>query len=101
MIREFAQRMMDAEVEQLCGAGYGEISDQRTNTRNGYRARPWDTRAGSIELAVPRLRQGSYFSDFLLDKRRRAGAGRPARASAALRPRRLASPSSNAERTAG
>lgn len=72
MIREFAQRMMDAEVEQLCGAGYGEVSDQRTNTRNGYRMRPWDTRAGSIELAVPRLRSGSYFPDFLLDKRRRA-----------------------------
>jgi transposase-like protein len=72
MIREFAQRMMDAEVEQICGAGYGEVSDQRLNTRNGYRSRPWDTRAGSIELAVPRLRQGSYFPDFLLDKRRRA-----------------------------
>ncbi|WP_396993613.1 IS256 family transposase [Nonomuraea phyllanthi] len=72
MIREFAQRMMDAEVEQLCGAGYGEVSSERVNTRNGYRARPWDTRAGSIELAVPRLRQGSYFPDFLLDKRRRA-----------------------------
>ncbi|MEQ4725529.1 IS256 family transposase [Nonomuraea sp. B19D2] len=71
MIREFAQRMMDAEVE-LCGAGYGEVSSERVNTRNGYRARPWDTRAGSIELAVPRLRQGSYFPDFLLDKRRRA-----------------------------
>ncbi|MEV8634598.1 IS256 family transposase [Streptosporangium sp. NPDC051023] len=72
MIREFAQRMMDAEVEQLCGAGYGEVSNQRTNTRNGYRTRPWDTRAGSIEPAVPRLRSGSYFPDFLLDKRRRA-----------------------------
>ncbi len=72
MIREFAQRMMDAEVEQICGAGYGEVSDQRVNTRNGYRTRPWDTRAGSIELAVPRLRSGSYFPDFLLDKRRRA-----------------------------
>jgi putative transposase len=72
MIREFAQRMMDAEVEQLCGAGYGEISSERVNTRNGYRTRPWDTRTGSIELAVPRLRQGSYFPDFLLDKRRRA-----------------------------
>ena len=72
MIREFAQRMMDAEVEQLCGAGYGEVSDQRVNSRNGYRVRPWDTRAGSIELAVPRLRSGSYFPDFLLDKRRRA-----------------------------
>ncbi|GAB3144441.1 hypothetical protein GCM10027161_35300 [Microbispora hainanensis] len=48
------------------------MSDQRVNTRNGYRSRPWDTRAGSIDLAVPRLRSGSYFPDFLLDKRRRA-----------------------------
>jgi putative transposase len=72
MIREFAQRMMDAEVEQICRAGYGEVSDQRVNTRNGYRARPRDTRVGSIELAVPGLRTCSYFPDFLLDKRRRA-----------------------------
>jgi transposase-like protein len=72
MIREFAQRMMDAEVEQLCGAGYGEVSSERVNSRNGYRSREWDTRAGTIELAIPRLRSGSYFPDFLLDKRRRA-----------------------------
>ncbi len=72
MIREVAQRMMDAEVEQLCGAGYGEVSSERVNSRNGYRRREWDTRTGTIELAIPRLRQGSYFPDFLLDKRRRA-----------------------------
>ena len=53
MVRKMAQQMMDAEVEQLCGAGYGEVSDQRTNSRNGYRRREWDTRAGSIELAIP------------------------------------------------
>jgi len=52
MIKGFAQRMMDAEVEQLCGAGYGEVSPERVNSRNGYRLREWDTRAGTIELAM-------------------------------------------------
>src|SRR3954447_24239559 len=73
MVREMAQRMMDAEVEQVCGAGYGEVSDARINSRNGYRRREWDTRAGTIELAVPRLRTGSYYPEWLLERRRRAG----------------------------
>ncbi len=68
MIKGFAQRMMDAEVEQLCGAGCGEVSPDRVNSRNGYRRREWDTRAGTIELAIPELRQGSYY----LGRRRRA-----------------------------
>src|SRR5258708_36983565 len=72
MIRGFAQRMMDAEVEQLCGAGYGEVSPDRVNSRNGYRRRDWDTRAGTIEVAVPKLRQGSYYPEWLLERRRRA-----------------------------
>jgi putative transposase len=72
MIRQFAQRMMDAEVEQVCGAGYGEVSSERVNSRNGYRNREWDTRAGTVELAIPRLRQGSYYPEWLLERRRRA-----------------------------
>lgn len=60
MIREMAQRMMDAEVECLCGAGYGEVSSERVNSRNGYRRREWDARAGTVELAIPKLRSGSY-----------------------------------------
>jgi putative transposase len=72
MVREMAQRMMDAEVEQICGAGYGEVSPERTNSRNGYRRREWDTRAGTIELAVPKLRSGSYYPEWLLERRRRA-----------------------------
>jgi transposase-like protein len=72
MIRQMAQRMMDAEVEGLCGAGYGEVSRERTNSRNGYRRREWDTRAGTIELAVPKLRAGSYYPEWLLERRRRA-----------------------------
>jgi transposase-like protein len=72
MVREFAQRMMDAEVEQVCGAGYGEVSAERVNSRNGYRTREWDTRAGTVELAIPRLRQGTYYPEWLLERRRRA-----------------------------
>lgn len=72
MVKGFAQRMMDAEVEQLCGAAYGEVSPDRVNSRNGYRRREWDTRAGTIELAVPKLRQGTYYPEWLLERRRRA-----------------------------
>ncbi len=49
---------MDAEVETLCGAGYGEVRPERVNSRNGYRARERDTRAGTVELAIPKLRHG-------------------------------------------
>ena len=49
---------MSAEADAVCGAGYGERSDERINSRNGYRAREWDTRAGTIELAIPKLRSG-------------------------------------------
>ncbi len=70
MIRAFAQKMMDAEVEVACGAGYGEVSPARVNSRNGYRPREWDTRAGTVELAIPKLRHGSYFPSFLEHRRR-------------------------------
>jgi putative transposase len=72
MVARMAQMMMDAEVEQRCGAGYGEVSDQRVNSRNGYRRRDWDTRAGTVELAIPKLRSGSYYPDWLLERQRRA-----------------------------
>jgi len=72
MIAGFAQKMMDAEVETLCGAGYGEVSPDRVNSRNGYRRREWDTRAGTVELAIPKLRAGSYYPEWLLERRRRA-----------------------------
>jgi transposase-like protein len=74
MVQSFAEALMGAEADAVCGAGYGERSDQRTNTRNGYRRREWDTRAGSVSLAIPKLRQGSYFPDWLLERRRRAEA---------------------------
>ena len=72
MVQAFAEALMGAEADAVCGAGYGERSGERTNTRNGYRRREWDTRAGSISLAIPKLRQGSYFPDWLLERRRRA-----------------------------
>ena len=72
MVAAMANALMSAQADQLCGAEYGERSPQRSNRRNGYRAREWDTRAGTVELAVPKLRQGSYFPDWLLTHRRRA-----------------------------
>jgi transposase-like protein len=72
MVKTFADALMSAEADVLCGAGYGERSPVRVNCRNGYRAREWDTRAGTVELAIPKLRSGSYFPDWLLQHRRRA-----------------------------
>jgi transposase-like protein len=74
MLKTFAQSLMAAQAEAVCGAGYNERSDERSNSRNGYRSRTWDTRAGSIELAIPKLRHGSYFPDWLLERRKRAEA---------------------------
>ena len=72
MVRVFAERLMSVEVDALCGAGFGEVSPDRVNSRNGYRPRDFDTWVGSIDLAIPKLRSGSYFPDWLLEPRRRA-----------------------------
>ena len=72
MLTAFVQALMSAEADVLCGAEYGSRGPDRTNRRNGYRHREWDTRAGTIELAIPKLRQGSYFPDWLLERRKRA-----------------------------
>ena len=74
MITTFAEALMGAEADAVCGAPFGVRSPDRTNTRNGYRPRDWDTRAGTIGLAIPKLRSGSYFPDWLLERRRRAEA---------------------------
>src|SRR3546814_6014177 len=71
MIGFAAQRLMELESESLCGAGHGERSAERRNHRNGYRDRDWETRAGTVELRIPKLRKGSYFPSFL-DPRRMA-----------------------------
>src|SRR4051812_40166352 len=72
MVKPFADALMSAEADALCNAEYGQVSDERVNHRNGYRPREWDTRAGTVELAIPKLRQGSYFPHWLLQHRRRA-----------------------------
>ena len=72
MVQTFAEALMSAEASGLCNAEYGEVSAERVNSRNGYRTRRWDTRAGTIDLAIPKLRSGSYFPDWLIEPRRRA-----------------------------
>jgi putative transposase len=69
-VRWLLQELMDAEVSAQIGAGRYERNDERTTQRNGYRTRPWDTRLGTLELAIPKLRQGSYFPSWLEPRRR-------------------------------
>ena len=77
LLSTFIHTLMGAEADALCGADYGERSTERSNQRNGYRRRQFDTRTGTLDLAIPKLRQGSYFPDWLLQRRkRRSGADR-------------------------
>jgi putative transposase len=66
--------LLSAEADAVCGAEYGQASPERTNSRNGYRHRELDTRAGTIDVAIPKLRSGSYFPEWLLERRKRAEA---------------------------
>jgi transposase-like protein len=70
MVKTFADAVMSAEADQLRGADYGTHGPEWINSRNGYRNRDWDTRAGTVELAIPKLRSGSYFPDWLPQHRR-------------------------------
>jgi len=72
LVKVFCERLMAEETDVVCGAAYGERSDDRVNRRNGYRERAFDTRVGTIDLAIPKLREGSYFPGWLLEPRRRA-----------------------------
>src|SRR5712692_3073298 len=69
MIGFTAQRLMELEIEGLTGAAHGERSPERINQRNGYRDRLWETRAGTVDLRIPKLRKGSYFPGFLEPRR--------------------------------
>lgn len=70
----FIDALMGAEADAICGAEYGARSPERTNVRNGYRHRDFDTRVGTMDVAIPKLRAGTYFPDWLLERRRRAEA---------------------------
>ncbi|WP_033293625.1 IS256 family transposase [Amycolatopsis jejuensis] len=72
MLSTFIQTLMGAEADAACGAEYGQRNAERVNSRNGYRHRDFDTRVGTIDLAIPKLRSGSYFPDWLLERRKRA-----------------------------
>jgi putative transposase len=74
LLSTFIDALMSAEADSVCGAPYGTSSPERVNVRNGYRHRDFDTRAGTLDVAIPKLRSGSYFPDWLLERRRRAEA---------------------------
>jgi putative transposase len=69
LLTHICERVMEFEIHQRCGAEYGERDPERTNSRNGYRERRWETRAGAIDLKIPKLRRGSYFPGFLEARR--------------------------------
>ena len=72
LLGTFIHTLLSAEADAVCGAEYGTVSPERVNRRNGYRHRDFDTRAGTIDVAIPKLRQGSYFPEWLLERRKRA-----------------------------
>lgn len=72
VLRQVAEALMSAEADAVCGAHWGERRRDRVNSRNGYRTRSWDTQVGTIDLAIPKLRHGTYFPAWLLDPQRRA-----------------------------
>lgn len=72
LLTTFVNALLGAEADAVCGAGYGTRSPERVNSRNGYRHRDLDTRMGTIDVAIPKLRTGTYFPEWLLERRRRA-----------------------------
>ena len=72
MLTTFINSVLSADADAVCGAAWGEVSDDRIDRRNGYRHRDLDTRVGTLGVAIPKLRQGTYFPDWLLERRRRA-----------------------------
>ena len=74
LLTSFINALLSAQADTVCGAEYGSRSSERTNRRNGYRHRDLDTRTGTIDVAIPKLREGSFFPDWSLTRRRRAEA---------------------------
>ena len=71
MLTDFINQILSAQADTVCGTDYATVSAERTNTRNGYRHRQLDTRVGSIDVAIPKLRTGAFFPDWLLERRSR------------------------------
>ena len=69
LLSHVVERLMEFEIEQRTGAEHGERTPERSNSRNGYRDRLWETRVGSVDLRIPKLRRGSYFPAFLEPRR--------------------------------
>jgi putative transposase len=74
LMQSFVNTLLSADADSVCGAAYGAWAPERTNQRNGYRHRDLDTRIGTLDVAIPKLREGSYFPEWLLERRRRAEA---------------------------
>ena len=72
LLTTFVNALLSAQADAVCGAGYGERTSERVNSRNGYRHRDLDTRVGTLDVAVPKLRTGSLYPDWLLERRKRA-----------------------------
>ncbi|UER55326.1 IS256 family transposase [Kineosporiaceae bacterium SCSIO 59966] len=74
LLTTFVNALLSADADAVCGAAYGTRSAARTTSRNGYRHRGLDTRVGTLDVAIPKLRAGTYYPDWLLERRRRAEA---------------------------
>jgi putative transposase len=74
LLETFVNALLSARADSVCGAEYGSRSTDRANRRNGYRHRDLDTRTGTLDVAIPKLGEGSFFPDWLLERRRRAEA---------------------------
>lgn len=72
LLTTFVNALLSAQADAVCGASYGERTEERVNSRNGYRHRDLDTRVGTLDVAVPKLRTGSLYPDWLLERRKRA-----------------------------
>src|SRR5579875_1810448 len=72
LLATFVNSLLSAEADAVCGAAYGARSAERVNSRNGYRHRDLDTRVGTLDVAIPKLRSGSLYPDWLLERRKRA-----------------------------
>lgn len=72
ILQTFCNMLMSAEASALCNAGYGEVTPERVNSRNGNRTRDFDTRVGTVQLEIPKMRTGTYYPDWILQTRKRS-----------------------------